>query len=176
MVSPPVSPPVSHETHLAITDALRRYCRGVDRLDPTLIASAFHPGAELVDYGPEPTTIEAFAERVIGALGSRFSGTQHRISNITVELRSPTVARVESYVLAFHVQERAGGPDPADGVARLHTFNGRYIDRFEERDGQWRITRRVLRVDWSRVEDITTPMGGAWVRSGRAGSPDPLDD
>lgn len=160
---------VSHETHLAITDALRRYCRGVDRLDATVIASAFHPGAELIDYGPEPTTVEAFAERVVSALGSRFSGTQHRLSNITVEPVSPGVARVESYVLAFHVQERDAGQ-------RLHTFNGRYVDRFEERDGQWRITRRVLRVDWSRVEDIAATMGGSWVRSGRAGSPDPLDD
>jgi hypothetical protein len=160
---------VSHETHLAITDALRRYCRGVDRLDAAMIASAFHPGAELIDYGPEPTTIEAFAERVIVALGSRFSGTQHRLSNITVEPVSSGIARVESYVLAFHVQERDGGQ-------RLHTFNGRYVDRFEERDGQWRISRRVLRVDWSRVEDIAAPMGGSWVRSGRAGSPDPLDD
>ena len=29
----------------AIHDAVMRYCRGVDRLDPVLLASAYHPDA-----------------------------------------------------------------------------------------------------------------------------------
>lgn len=157
-----------HDTHLAITDALRSYCRGVDRLEPTRIAAAFHPGAQLIDYGPEPTTIEAFVDRAIGSLGQRFVATQHRISNISIDLDSPTTAKVEAYVLAFHVED--GEPQ------RLHTFNGRYIDRFEDRDGAWRIVQRTLRVDWSRVETIEATMGGSWVRSGRGGSPDPVFD
>jgi hypothetical protein len=78
-------------------------------------------------------------------------------------------ARVETYMLAYHVQ------DTDDGVL-LHTFNGRYIDRFEHRDGAWLIARRTLRNDWSRVEPLGEPMRGAWIASGRAGSPDPLND
>lgn len=161
-----------HDIHLAITDALRSYCRGVDRLEPALIAAAFHPGAQLIDYGPEPTTIEAFVDRVVVSLGQRFIATQHRISNISIDVDvdvdadSPTTATVEAYVLAFHVQ---------DGEQqKLMTFNGRYIDRFEEREGVWRIAQRTLRVDWSKVETIDASMGGSWVRSGRGGTPDPI--
>lgn len=156
-----------HDIRSAIDDALRRYTRGIDRLDGALVASAFHPGAELVDYGPAPLTVEAFVEHALGSLGRRFVATQHRLSNTTIAIDGGA-ATVESYVLAFHVEQ-------VDDGQRLHTFNGRYIDRFEERDGAWKITRRTLRNDWSRIEDIEAPMGGSWVSSGRAGSPDPLD-
>ena len=159
-----------HEIHLAIGNALRSYCRGIDRLDGALVAAAFHPGAELIDYGPAPLHIEAFVEHAMVSLSRKFESTQHRISNITIEL-DPTssFAKVETYVLAFHVQQ--------DGERRLlHTFNGRYIDRFEVHDDVWRIVRRTLRNDWSKVETIDQAMSGTWVRSGRAGSPDPLDN
>ena len=153
--------------HLAINDALRAYCRGIDRLDREALASAFHPGAALIDYGPEPTTIEAFVERAVTSLGKRFVATQHRLSNVSIEIDpSQSTAKVESYVLAFHVE--------TDGTTeRLHTFNGRYIDRFEEREGGWKIARRTLRNDWSKVETIDTTMSGSWVRGSRSGSTDP---
>lgn len=150
--------------------ALGSYCRGIDRLNAEAVRAAFHPGALLIDYGPEPTTIEAFIERALSALRTRFDATQHRVSNITVDRRGDDLAVVETYVLAFHVQ-----PGDGDDPDRLHTFNGRYIDRFEVRGGPWLIAERTLRVDWSRVETIEETMGGSWVPSGRAGSPDPFD-
>lgn len=159
------------DVRLATTDALHRYCRGIDRLDASLVASAFHPGAELIDYGPAPMTIEAFVEHALTSLRSRFVATQHRVSNITVEQRDDgaDVALLEAYVQAYHVERHVD-------VHRLHTFVGRYIDRFELRSGDWRIARRTLRNDWSRIEDIGETMTGSWVASGRDGAPDPLDD
>jgi SnoaL-like domain len=156
--------------NLAIHTALLTYCRGIDRLDGAMVASAFHPGAELVDYGPQPLTIETFADYAPGSLAKKFVATQHRISNVRIELDDArTSAKVETYVLAFHVQD-------VDNIRLLHTFNGRYIDRFEERNGAWKIAKRVLRNDWSKVETIDAPMSGTYVASGRGGSPDPLDD
>ena len=55
---------MASDPRVEITDALLRYCRGIDRLDPVSVQSAFHPGAELCDYGPEPLSIEAFVEHV----------------------------------------------------------------------------------------------------------------
>ena len=158
-----------HEIDLAIGNALHSYCRGIDRLDAALVGAAFHPGALLIDYGPEPLRIEVFVEHALESLEKKFAATQHRVSNVTIKIdAAASSALVESYVLAFHVQDDAG-------IQRLHTFNGRYIDRFEERDGAWRIAQRTLRNDWSRVETIEATMTGSWVRSGRAGSPDPFD-
>jgi len=156
------------EIRAAIEDALRSYCRGIDRLHAPSITAAFHPGAVLVDYGPTSSTIEQFADYAVAALGKRFAATQHRISNVTIEIDGDH-ARVETYVLAYHVEE-------GDGGRRLHTFSGRYIDRFEERDGAWKIARRTLRNDWSNVVPMGDPMGGTWVASGRSGTPDPIFD
>ena len=157
-----------------IQDALLSYCRGIDRLRPELILAAFHPGALLHDYGAEPVSIEQFAEHAPVSLERKFVATQHRISNTTVEFDSPASdeggsATVESYVLAYHWEEATDGE-------RLHTFNGRYIDRFTERDGNWKISQRHLRVDWSKIEPVRATMGDRWVRSGRGDDSDPLWD
>lgn len=145
----------------AINSALLRYTRGIDRLDGELVASAFHPGAMCVDYGAESHAIEDFVSYAIPRLGAAYSATQHRISNVAIEFDEGHRAAIcEAYVLAFHVQQGDKGP-------RLHTFNGRYIDHFELRDCEWKIARRTLRVDWSRIEAIDESMGGTWVESRR---------
>jgi hypothetical protein len=151
----------------AIEDALRSYCRGIDRLHVPSLEAAFHPGAVLEGYGSaEATTIEEFVPRVLDSLRSRFTATQHRMSNVTVEVDGDR-ARSETYVLAYHVMEHEAG-------RTLLTFNGRYIDDFECRDGDWRIARRQLRVDWSDISPMGDPMGGAYVRSGRGDTSDPV--
>jgi len=153
-----------------IQDALLSYCRGIDRLDAELVARGFHPGAVLSDYGADPMVIETFAEYAPASLQKRFSATQHRISNTTVDFDDGgSAATVETYGLAYHVE-------PTENGDVLHTFNGRYIDRFEQRNGAWKIATRHLRNDWSEVQPLGEPMRGAWVASGRAGSPDPLWD
>lgn len=143
----------------AIEDALLSYTRGIDRLDAELVAAAFHDDAVLVDYGPEPMTIGDFVAHALPSLRAQFSATQHRVSNLAIEIRGDQ-AVAEAYVLAFHVDE-------SGDVPRLLTFAGRYIDRHERRDGVWKIARRVLRCDWSKVETIDEPMGTHWPRSAR---------
>lgn len=149
-----------------VNDALLRYTRGIDRLDGPLVASAFHAGALLDGYGrPGEMTIEAFVDRAMGSLEAGYRTTQHRLSNVTLRAADPSddshrTISSESYVLAVHVRPN---PDDPTGPEQLLTFNGRYIDRFEERAGQWRIARRSLRVDWTRIEDIQETMPGAYV-------------
>ena len=54
---------------------LHSYCRGIDRLHKPSIAAAFHPGAVLIDYGPQPLTIEVFVEHAVASLSKRFIAT-----------------------------------------------------------------------------------------------------
>lgn len=154
------------EIRTAIDDALKSYCRGIDRLHGPSVAAAFHPGAMLVDYGTTPLTIEQFVEHALGSLQKKFVSTTHRLSNVLIELHGDW-ALVESYTLAHHVEQTADG-------RRLHVFGGRYIDRFEDRGGTWLIAQRTLRNDWSHVETMGEPMSGSYVPSGRAGTPDPI--
>jgi hypothetical protein len=144
-----------------INDALLSYCRGIDRLDSAAVLAAFHPGALLVDYGPEPIAVESFAEWVITSLAAKFVATKHRISNVSITFDG-VEASVETYLLAYHIE-------PVGSGETLHTFDGRYLDHFTEVDGRWLIARRALRVDWSRIEPLGEPMRGAWRRSERNG-------
>jgi len=150
-----------------IVDALLSYTRGIDRLDKESVISAFHPGAILNNYGPEPMPIEDFVEYALPSLKQRYSATQHRVSNIRIEIKEDR-ALVESYVLAYHVKS-------SESSKQLHTFNGRYIDTFALRDAHWKISERFLRNDWSKVDDITEEMAGSsvWVKS-RRDADDPI--
>lgn len=156
----PTDPPA--EVRRELERCLLAYTRGIDRLDGELVLAAFHPGALLSGYGrPGETTIEAFVERAIPSLRDGYDATQHRVTNVTFDQRDDQVM-IESYVLAFHLRVGSAAAD-AGGVDQLFTFNGRYIDRAEERDGHWRISRRELRMDWSSINDRTQQMPGDYL-------------
>lgn len=157
-----------------ISDALLSYTRGIDRLSAPDVLAAFHTGAPLSGYGSaDAMPIEAFADYAVQALGERYVATQHRLSNTRIEFsKDGSSAVVETYVEASHAEAPAN-----DGSQKLHIFAGRYIDRCSPGDdGVWRIAERTLRNDWSKVESVAEPMRGAYIPSGRGGSPDPLDE
>jgi len=151
-----------------IADCLLSYTRGIDRLDPDAILAAFHPGALLEGYQVDALVpIEDFALPVVERLRKRYSSTQHRLSNTKIDFND-VGAIAESYILAYHVQ-----PADEDSPERLWTFSGRYIDYFEDRDGQWRIAKRFLRADWTRIETIDEKMPNKFI-SGSRDKDDPI--
>ena len=156
-----------------IMDALLSYTRGIDRLRARDVIAAFHDGALLHGYGPEPMAVERFAGYAVESLGSKYAATQHRIANTQITFTDGgAAALVETYVEASHAE-----PPADDGTQRLLTFAGRYIDRCTPGDdGVWRIAVRTLRNDWSKVEVVAESMRGAWVASGRGDRPDPVFD
>jgi hypothetical protein len=129
--------------HMEIRQALVRYCRGVDRGDAALIKSAFHPDA-FDRHGASRRLGHELADSLAYREGGiRMAG--HHITNVYIELHGPDVARVESYVLAF-VPSQSDGAEQED----LRVVGARYLDRFERRDGEWRVADRLVVVDWSR--------------------------
>ncbi len=124
----------------AIQECLNRYCRGVDRLDEAMVRSAYWP--DVVDTHLEfKGNAEEFIEWSFAAMGS-MDQTQHFMCNTLINLRGDE-ADVESYFFGFH---RINGPDGKfDLIA-----GGRYVDRFEKRDDEWRIIERLVVTDWFR--------------------------
>jgi len=130
----------------AIERVLIRYARGVDRCDEALIASVYHEDS-YDEHGAFHGTGREFAKWVVGILRDSFEATSHRISNATIELEGHR-ARVESYVVAYHKTRSRRSPP------KLLVVGGRYLDHFERREGEWRIARRIVVVDWSQVSGI----------------------
>jgi hypothetical protein len=73
----------------------------------------------------------------------------HSVSNMLIRVDGDT-ARVESYWHVFHREPGRDGAADWDYHA-----GGRYLDRFERRDGEWRVLTRILVRDWYEVIEGT---------------------
>ena len=128
-----------------IHDVLVRYCRGADRCDAAMMKSCFHEDA-WDDHGFFKGPAHAFAEQAAASLRERFLSTQHHMTNATVWIAGEE-ARSETYVLARLRKAE-------DGELFDVTLSARYLDRFERRDGAWKIVHRLLVSDGTRVDRV----------------------
>jgi len=123
----------------AIWDCVQRFARGVDRLDVDLMRSAFHEDA-LDDHGVFAGTAEELADWVVKVTGKGLLTAQHLVGTHTCELDGD-VAHAETYYLFFGMTANGAGDPVSSG-------GGRYVDRFEKRDGRWAIAARKEIRDW----------------------------
>lgn len=135
----------------AIKKVHLRYCRAIDRRDFDLLRSCYHPDAE-DDHGDFVGGIDDFIEFCReGTLN--FTSTSHHTTNMLVEVEGDH-AWAEFYGRAYHrVAAKDGQPEKDLAV------NTRWVDRFERRQGEWRIAKRLVVVDTDRVD----PVGERWV-------------
>jgi hypothetical protein len=136
---------------LAIRKTLARYARGVDRGDNPMIESAYWPDA-YDNHGNFKGSPADFAVYITERFDRVPRVGQHHITNVFAEVDGNT-AHVESYFIAFNSQLAEAG-----GEHDLVT--GRYLDRFEQRDGEWRIAEREVVIDIAR----NALAGEAWPR------------
>jgi len=125
-----------------IMDACQRYMRGQDRLLPELQRSAFHDGA-YVDCGLYAGSGAGFVDFAQGFL-RELKGSQHLIGQSQIKVEGD-VADGEIYFIAWH-RVVENGEDKDLFVA------GRYVDRYEKRNGEWRIAKRRELIDWARTD------------------------
>ena len=125
----------------AIHDALLRYCWGIDRGDLGLVLSAFHEDARDNHSGVEESAVERFRRTVVEGAGMK---TSHNIGNILIQVDGAS-ASVQSNLTAWHQFEFEG--ETWDWV-----IAGRYLDTFERRAGDWRISHRTVVYDFERFD------------------------
>jgi SnoaL-like domain len=128
----------------AIYDAVHRYSRGLDRRDWELLASAYHHDAR-DQHGAFVGTVNEFVGWVSNVM-AEWDYSLHILDLHNIEIEGDT-AHSECYVL--FTQRRRDG-------AGLDFGGGRYLDRLERRDGDWRIIARKLVIDWSARADALT--------------------
>lgn len=153
---------------IAIQDCLLRYCRGIDRRDADLVRSVWWPEAT-ADYGGYKGSGPDFGDHAVASLSKSYHVTQHTILNSTVDLDGD-VAHTETYIHAYHLSRPEEGKEQT-----VFLFAGRYLDRLEKRDGEWRIAKRVLLYDFDWVEPIGGRMPAAWSSQFNQGRDDRSD-
>jgi hypothetical protein len=132
-----------------IRAVLMRYARGADRNDVTLLRSVYHPDAS-DDHGffrgGVDEFIEWFEKRHRDVVQS-----MHFLGNCTMEFLSEDVAIVESYIIAF---QRMRVHEIESGYVEDRRTLARSIDRFERRDVEWLIAKRLLIYETAEVKTV----------------------
>ena len=132
------------ESRQAITEVLYRYARGWDRRDVEAVQSCFWPesthrhgvfeglSADFISFGLERT--------------AHIKGARHAVSNVMIELAGDR-ALTECYFAAIHHRPAADGAGDEE-----YFLEGRFVDLFERRDGEWRIIARRGLNEYERVQ------------------------
>jgi hypothetical protein len=143
-----------------IRDCVHRYSRGLDRHDDELLASAFHPDA-IDNHGNWVGRLPEFVQWANHEVHDPYILHNHHVTTHTAEIDGD-VAHAETYVI-FILRH-------SDGKTVRVGF-GRYADRFERRNGEWRIVVRQIATDLRLTADgslFDTDDGyyhGTWDRS-----------
>ena len=127
---------------LDIYELVCTYSRALDRLDGALLESVFFADAwcEYGFHNSDPASFAAFAMEALGA----HAANQHFVGNVLIEVDGDE-AFGEVYFQAYHkVPTETGFEDII--------IAGRYLDRYQQRDGVWKIAYRSEYNDWSRTE------------------------
>jgi hypothetical protein len=118
-----------------------QYSRGLDRLDAELLRSVFFEDAHC-EYGFYNGPPAAFVDFAMQALATH-AANHHMVGNALIEVEGDE-AFGEIYFQAYH---KVSGDSGFEDLI----IAGRYIDRYEKRDGVWKIAYRSERNDWSRT-------------------------
>ena len=127
-----------------------RYSRALDRLDEALLRSVFFEDA-FCEYGFFDGSPADFAAFAIGALSGHVAN-HHMLGNVLIEVEGDE-AFGEVYFQAYHKLTAPSGDGHEDLI-----IAGRYLDRYEKRDGAWKIAYRSEWNDWAR----TSPTNDAY--------------
>jgi hypothetical protein len=138
-----------------ILDCVCRYSRGLDRHDVEILRSAYHVDAT-DEHGFTVNSADDYPAWVNALHDKNYSLHLHNITTHNCEIDGAT-AHAESYVLY--------------GLAHLNQKDvrfggGRYIDRLEKRNGEWKIALRRTMVDWMFTGDAAAFYNEQFVKQG----------
>lgn len=124
----------------AIEDAIQRYSRTLDWLDEEGQTGCYWPDAH-VEYGFFTGRAEDFLP-VVMETERGLARRWHMLSQPLIRFHSATSASSECYGIF------GGGRSQDDGSIAGDLIGGRYLDEWEKRDGEWRISARKYILDW----------------------------
>lgn len=138
-----------------ITECIMRFSRGIDRHDVEVARSAFHEDAR-DDHGVYIGSGYGVIDWANEATDEQLRGSQHYVMNILIDLDGDE-AHAETYAMLIGQEKGTFG----------HIFGGgRYLDRFERRDGRWGIVDRVLVIEWGTTTSSLQISSSARRRTG----------
>ena len=152
----------------AIREGIHRYCQAVDRCDLDMLKSCYWADG-YDDHGFYAGNAHAFAEYVIPCL-EQVDSSMHSITNTRFKFDGDRCACASQWHVVHRLAHEGGFTD------FLH--QGRYLDVWEKRSGEWKILHRIIATDldrWVHTLDIRSQAldGPNQALRGRRGGDDP---
>ena len=138
-----------------ILDCLARHARGCDRHDDDLITAAYVPDA-VDEHGHATNRGDEYATWVNAAHAATSQVHTHNITTHSCEIDGD-MAHCDSYVIVVLLG--------ADGRT-AQFISGRYLDRLERRDGEWRLALRRSTVEVMFTADARVLSSGFFTDQG----------
>lgn len=123
-----------------IRNCIARLARGEDRRCDQRISQCFWPDAD-TDFGIFSGSFKEYLDWVTPG-STAVTHTQHFLGQTLTQVKQNRAA-AETHVLSYHRVNT--GEEERDIV-----IGGRYLDRLEKRDGEWRIIQRTMLYDWNQ--------------------------
>ena len=143
------------EDREAIREIIALYAHAIDRRRWGMMERLFHPDARF-GFGPVEGDWRGFVEQARAIIDPCIA-TQHQLGQTIIGFEDADTAHCETYMTAMHIVP-VGYPRPEVFPVRDETYAaiiaGRYVDRFEQRGGEWRIARRQGLYDWREYRVI----------------------
>ena len=146
---------VRMEDREAIRDVLAAYAHAIDRRRWDMMARLFHGDARF-GFGPVQGGWQEFVEQARAIIDPCFA-TQHQLGQTQFGFEGNDICHTETYFTAMHTIP-AGYPItevfPDKGAVYSAIVAGRYVDRFERREGEWCIASRSGLYDWREFREV----------------------
>lgn len=127
------------EAKQALQQLNARFSRAMDRMDRCLMVSLWCDDGE-IDWGAHKGSAKPFVIAATSADES-LERSFHSVSNEYFEVDGTSaIGEVSVIIVSTVVQEGAK-------IDRL--IGGRYLDRYRQEDGQWKIAKRTFVHDWN---------------------------
>ena len=137
----------------AIREVIHKYCQAVDRCDLEMLNSCYwEDGYD--DHGFFAGNAHEFAEYVIPCLEA-VDSSMHSITNTRFQFDGERCACASQWNVVHRLKHDAGFTD--------FIHQGRYLDVWEKRDGEWKLLHRVIAGDvdrWIHTLDISAALAG----------------
>ena len=136
--------------HFDIREVIEAYVHGCDRGDLEAVKDCYHPDS-YDHHGPLAGPGHQFAADCVDSLKIYWTSCTHLLGQSRIKVDGD-MAGAETHYFASLTRDQ-------DGTAMLDQQVGRYVDRFERRDGVWRILDRRCIQDWT----YSIPQGESFI-------------